>query len=188
MHKVYTGCWREQPGVAERSDADDRLQRAPENILGVPLLGDTSALLNHRIVPYLDRVVIAITSTAEARVGELVDKLGVLPNPLNLFIDVGGPAEDDAALARIAAGGENELSGATAARRHAWIKRAQDLVVAIAGLLANKKYIPESSGTLKADSLTFGIMIFVVIIIVTALSYFPPLALGPIAEYFSLKA
>jgi K+-transporting ATPase ATPase A chain len=59
--------------------------------------------------------------------------------------------------------------------------------IAIAGLLANKKYIPESSGTLKADSLTFGIMIFVVIIIITALSYFPPLALGPIAEYFSLK-
>jgi len=60
--------------------------------------------------------------------------------------------------------------------------------VAISGLLANKKFIPESSGTLKADSLTFGIMVFVVIIIVTALSYFPPLALGPIAEYFSLKA
>ena len=60
--------------------------------------------------------------------------------------------------------------------------------IAIAGLLANKKYIPESSGTLKADSLTFGIMVFVVIVIVTALSYFPPLALGPIAEYFSLKA
>ena len=59
--------------------------------------------------------------------------------------------------------------------------------VAIAGLLANKKYIPESSGTLRADSLTFGVMIFVVIVIVTALSYFPPLALGPIAEYFSLR-
>jgi len=59
--------------------------------------------------------------------------------------------------------------------------------VAIAGLLAQKKYIPESSGTLKVDSLTFGAMTFVVIIIITALSYFPPLALGPIAEYFSLK-
>jgi len=30
--------------------------------------------------------------------------------------------------------------------------------VAIAGLLANKKYIPESAGTLKVDSMTFGIM------------------------------
>jgi K+-transporting ATPase ATPase A chain len=59
--------------------------------------------------------------------------------------------------------------------------------VAIAGSLANKKYIPESAGTLKVDSMTFGIMVFVVIIIITALSYFPPLALGPIAEYFSLR-
>jgi K+-transporting ATPase ATPase A chain len=59
--------------------------------------------------------------------------------------------------------------------------------VAIAGLLAQKKYVPESGGTLKVDSLTFGFMTFVVIIIITALSYFPPLVLGPIAEYFNLK-
>ena len=59
--------------------------------------------------------------------------------------------------------------------------------LAIAGLLANKKHIPESAGTLKIDSMTFGMMTFVVIIIITALSYFPPLALGPIAEYFSMK-
>ncbi|HEY4064106.1 MAG TPA: potassium-transporting ATPase subunit KdpA [Puia sp.] len=59
--------------------------------------------------------------------------------------------------------------------------------IAIAGLLADKKYIPESSGTLKIDSMTFGMMTFVVIIIITALSYFPPLALGPIAEYFSMR-
>lgn len=59
--------------------------------------------------------------------------------------------------------------------------------VAIAGLLAEKKFIPETAGTLKVDSLTFGVMTFVVIIIITALSYFPPLALGPIAEYFSMK-
>ncbi len=58
--------------------------------------------------------------------------------------------------------------------------------VAIAGLLANKKYIPASAGTLKVDSLTFGMMVFAVIVILTALSYFPPLALGPIAEYFSM--
>ncbi len=50
--------------------------------------------------------------------------------------------------------------------------------LAIAGLLAQKKYIPESAGTLKVDSLTFGVMTFVVIIIITALSYFPPLSLG----------
>jgi Undecaprenyl-phosphate glucose phosphotransferase len=114
---------------------DDRLDRAPDNIMGVPVLGDTSALLDHRIMPYVDRVVIAVASTAQGRVRQLVEKLGLLPNPLNLFIDVGGPAEDDAAVARIAAGGENELSGATGGLRQAWIKRAQDLVVTILGLL-----------------------------------------------------
>ena len=28
VYAMYTRCWREQPGVAERSDADDRLRRA----------------------------------------------------------------------------------------------------------------------------------------------------------------
>lgn len=59
--------------------------------------------------------------------------------------------------------------------------------VAIAGILAKKKYIPESAGTLKTDTGTFGIMVFVVIFIVAALSFFPALALGPIAEYFGMK-
>jgi potassium-transporting ATPase potassium-binding subunit len=59
--------------------------------------------------------------------------------------------------------------------------------VAIVGLLANKKYIPESAGTLRTDSWTFGVMTFAVIIIITALSFFPALTLGPIAEYFSMN-
>lgn len=59
--------------------------------------------------------------------------------------------------------------------------------VAIAGSLAAKKYIPESAGTLKTDTATFGLMIFAVIALVAALSFFPALALGPIAEHFSLK-
>lgn len=58
--------------------------------------------------------------------------------------------------------------------------------VAIAGLLANKKYIPESAGTLKTDTATFGFMSFIVIVLIAALSFFPALALGPLAEYFSM--
>lgn len=58
--------------------------------------------------------------------------------------------------------------------------------VAIAGILANKKYIPESNGTLKTDTSTFGLMVFAVIAMVAALAFFPALTLGPIAEYFSM--
>ncbi|HEX2867124.1 MAG TPA: potassium-transporting ATPase subunit KdpA [Ignavibacteriales bacterium] len=58
--------------------------------------------------------------------------------------------------------------------------------VAIAGLLAGKKKIPESAGTLRIDSLTFGVVLIAVIAIVAALSFFPALAVGPIAEHFSM--
>jgi K+-transporting ATPase ATPase A chain len=59
--------------------------------------------------------------------------------------------------------------------------------VAIAGILAKKKFIPESAGTLKTDTVTFGIMTYAVIMILAALAFFPALTLGPIAEYFNLK-
>jgi K+-transporting ATPase ATPase A chain len=59
--------------------------------------------------------------------------------------------------------------------------------VAIAGLLGQKKYVPESAGTLPVDTATFGLTTLAVIFIVNALSFFPALALGPLAEYFSLK-
>jgi len=59
--------------------------------------------------------------------------------------------------------------------------------VAIAGILAAKKHVPPSDGTLRADTLTFGIMVFSVIFIIAALSFFPALALGPLAEFFSSR-
>jgi potassium-transporting ATPase potassium-binding subunit len=59
--------------------------------------------------------------------------------------------------------------------------------VAIAGILARKKYIPESAGTLQTHTGTFGILVFAVIFIVAALSFFPALTLGPIAEFFGIK-
>lgn len=59
--------------------------------------------------------------------------------------------------------------------------------VAIAGILAGKKHIPASAGTLKTDTTTFGIMVFAVIFIIAALSFFPALTLGPIAEHFGMR-
>ncbi|MGI6243598.1 MAG: potassium-transporting ATPase subunit KdpA [Prevotella sp.] len=58
--------------------------------------------------------------------------------------------------------------------------------VAIAGILAKKKYIPENSGTLQTDTNTFAVMTFVIIFIIAALSFFPVHALSTIAEHLSL--
>jgi K+-transporting ATPase ATPase A chain len=59
--------------------------------------------------------------------------------------------------------------------------------VAIAGIMAQKKYIPESAGTLKTDTGTFGLMTLTVVLIIAALAFFPALTLGPLAELFNMK-
>ena len=58
--------------------------------------------------------------------------------------------------------------------------------VAIAGLLAGKKFTPEGAGTLRTDTATFSLMTFAVIFIVAALSFFPAQALSTLAEYLSI--
>jgi len=59
-------------------------------------------------------------------------------------------------------------------------------VLAMAGSLAAKKYIPPSLGTLPTDKLPFAIWLLLVILIVGALTFFPALALGPIVEHLTM--
>ncbi len=59
-------------------------------------------------------------------------------------------------------------------------------VLAMAGSLADKKYIPPSLGTLPTDKLPFALWLTVVILIVGALTFFPALALGPIVEHLMM--
>ncbi|MGV1100029.1 potassium-transporting ATPase subunit KdpA [Thiovibrio sp. JS02] len=59
-------------------------------------------------------------------------------------------------------------------------------VLAMAGGLAGKKYVPPSLGTLPTDRFPFAFWLTLVILIVGALTFFPALALGPIAEHLSM--
>ncbi|WP_084266108.1 potassium-transporting ATPase subunit KdpA [[Mycoplasma] testudinis] len=52
---------------------------------------------------------------------------------------------------------------------------------------AKKKYVASSAGTLKTDTTMFSIMVFGVILIIGALSFFPAWALGPIGEQVSQR-
>ena len=58
--------------------------------------------------------------------------------------------------------------------------------LAIVGALAIKKPVPVTAGSLKAESPAFGAVLISVILIIAALAFFPALALGPLAEYFTL--
>ena len=59
-------------------------------------------------------------------------------------------------------------------------------VIAISGSLANKNIIPESSGTFKTTSIMYVFLLIAVILIIGALTFFPALSLGPIAEHLRL--
>jgi K+-transporting ATPase ATPase A chain len=56
-------------------------------------------------------------------------------------------------------------------------------VLAMAGSLAMKKYVPESSGTLSTKTPLFVLFLVGIVIIVGALTFIPALALGPIVEH-----
>jgi K+-transporting ATPase ATPase A chain len=61
-------------------------------------------------------------------------------------------------------------------------------VLAIAGSLARKKTSPPSSGTFPTNGSVFTILLVSVVLIVGALTFFPVLSLGPIAEHFLMNA
>jgi K+-transporting ATPase ATPase A chain len=58
--------------------------------------------------------------------------------------------------------------------------------LAIASSLMLKQPVSESIGTLRTDTRTFTVSLLVVIIIIAALTFFPALVLGPIAEHMTL--
>jgi potassium-transporting ATPase potassium-binding subunit len=61
-------------------------------------------------------------------------------------------------------------------------------MLAIAGSLAQKKYVPPSLGTFPVTTPLFTVLLIGVILIVGALTFFPALSLGPILEHLLLAA
>jgi K+-transporting ATPase ATPase A chain len=57
-------------------------------------------------------------------------------------------------------------------------------VLALAGNLAQKKLVPPSGGTFPVHGFTFIALLTATIVIVVLLTFFPALALGPVAEHF----
>ena len=60
--------------------------------------------------------------------------------------------------------------------------------LAIAGSLMRKRFVNETVGTLRTDTLSFAVILVFVVYIFAALTFFPALALGPIAEHLTLWA
>ena len=99
------------------------------------MLGDTKALLDHRIMPYVDRVVITVPPHAQGRVRQLIEKLKVLPNEISLFLDFEGEADPTAALTRLAEAPLARVSGAGQEDGRVMAKRLQDMALGVLALV-----------------------------------------------------
>jgi K+-transporting ATPase, A chain len=60
------------------------------------------------------------------------------------------------------------------------------ILLAVAGSLATKKAVPVSVGTFRTDNATFTITLIFVVLIIGGLTFFPAVALGPVAEHLRL--
>ena len=58
--------------------------------------------------------------------------------------------------------------------------------LALAGMYATQQPTPESAGTLPSSSMSFAVLLTSTALIVSALSYFPALALGPLLEHLTM--
>ncbi|MCD7035207.1 potassium-transporting ATPase subunit KdpA [Metabacillus sp. GX 13764] len=60
-------------------------------------------------------------------------------------------------------------------------------MLAAAGSLLAKKPVPETLGTFRTDNSTFMVILIFAVLVVGALTFFPVAALGPVAEYLSIR-
>ena len=115
---------------------DDRRERSPLVLLGVPVLGDTEAMLRHRVMPYVDLVVVTIDPAATSRVREIMTRLTVLPNRVTLVFDDPLATRRAGVIDQLADAPLLPLQPAQDAHRRAFAKRVQDLVVGVPVLIA----------------------------------------------------
>ncbi|MGZ9585252.1 potassium-transporting ATPase subunit KdpA [Paenibacillus marinisediminis] len=60
------------------------------------------------------------------------------------------------------------------------------LMLAVAGSMAKKQPVPVTSGTFRTNTATFGMIFVGCTLIVGALTFFPAIVLGPVAEHLTL--
>ena len=114
---------------------DDRRDRIGPSLLGVPVLGVGADLVDHRILPYVDRVIITVPAAAGDRIVQLAELLVSIPNPIALFLDDAEAAAETAAIERVADFALRQISGGQRSTLQRMAKRALDVMVSGTAIL-----------------------------------------------------
>jgi len=114
---------------------DDRVDRSPLEMLGVPVLGTTDTMLAHRIMPCVDLIVVTVDQSSTRRVNQIMERLEKLPNPITMYLDDVDENRRADAIEQIADAPLAPLHTKTGSTRKAFAKRVQDVVIGLLALL-----------------------------------------------------
>ncbi len=108
---------------------DDRASRAPSHVEGAPVIGSLDDLLAWESLPQVDRIVITVTQTAEKRVREMISRLRVTPNRVDLLLDYDTQSVRGQRVERFGGAAVACVSGRPHNHRRAFVKRVADIVL-----------------------------------------------------------
>ncbi|WP_315081587.1 potassium-transporting ATPase subunit KdpA [uncultured Clostridium sp.] len=162
------------------------------------MVGRTPEYLGKKIEPFEMKmaVLVCLATPIAILIGSGI--ASILPETVNSLNNSGAHGLSEVLYAYSSAGGNNGSAFAGFAANTPFLNVSIGLIMlfvrfvpmmatlAIAGSMVKKKKVAESVGTLSTHNAMFiGLLIFVVLLI-GALSFFPALALGPIAEFFQM--
>ncbi|ODT85733.1 exopolysaccharide biosynthesis polyprenyl glycosylphosphotransferase [Phenylobacterium sp. SCN 70-31] len=131
---------------------DDRRDRVGPDVHGVPVLGKTADLIDHRILPFVDRIVITVPPRAGPRIAQLLERLAPVPNPISLLLDEDDEDAQSRAMGRIADFDLMHVSGATERSGYLLAKRILDLALSLGALVALAPVMAAVAFAIKLDS------------------------------------
>ncbi|HEX7945906.1 MAG TPA: exopolysaccharide biosynthesis polyprenyl glycosylphosphotransferase, partial [Phenylobacterium sp.] len=131
---------------------DDRRDRVGPEVCGVPVLGKTSDLIDHRILPYVDRIVVTVPPKATARIAQLLERMAPVPNPISLLLDGTDDETETQAVGRIADFDLMHVAGPAERATYRRMKRTLDLTLSILGLIALAPLMATVALAIRLDS------------------------------------
>lgn len=131
---------------------DDRRDRVGPEVRGVPILGKTADLIDHRILPFVDRIVITVPPKANARVAQLIERLAPIPNPISLLLEDADDDTEAKAFGRIADFDLMQVTGPAQRSGYLAAKRALDLTLSVAAVIALAPLMGAVALAIRLDS------------------------------------
>lgn len=162
------------------------------------MVGRTPEFLDKKIEPYEMKwaVVVCLATPVAILIGSGI--AAVLPSTVDSLKNTGAHGFSEVLYSYSSCGGNNGSAFAGFNANTVFFNISLGLVMlfarfvpivgtlAIAGQLVQKKKIAVTAGTLSTTNGMFVFLLIFIILLIGALSFFPALALGPLAEFFSM--